>query len=189
MLAHSANAAPSKPSPAVQGSANRKHYVVFKLNQWEKVSLSSLQFKPCPDFSGRPQHVYTLVDGRKMYVSPNLSAHLERLKVQAGETVLVRKQRAPDGRNLQWEAKRVSDGQPVAQFLQRADSLEEYGERLATDNPDQLQLALTRTITAAAAAEEHGRSIGYQIRFAPGDIRAMAISKLIGMQQRFGGAA
>jgi hypothetical protein len=45
-----------------------------------------------------------------------------------------------------------------------------------------LEHALKTAVHAAAKAEKHGLLIGYNVRFSPADIRAMAISVLIGMR-------
>jgi hypothetical protein len=39
-----------------------------------------------------------------------------------------------------------------------------------------LEYALKTAIAAAAGAEQFGHAIGYEVRFAPDDIRAMAIT-------------
>jgi hypothetical protein len=42
-----------------------------------------------------------------------------------------------------------------------------------------LEYALKTAIAAAAGAEQFGHEIGYEVHFAPGDIRAMAIDVLM----------
>jgi hypothetical protein len=50
-----------------------------------------------------------------------------------------------------------------------------------------LEFALRTAIAAAAGAEQFGHEIGYVVRFAPDDIRAMAITVLINGSRENGG--
>lgn len=99
-------------------------------------------------------------------------------------------------RKAEWFVNRVPDLQPKPGLPQKAATL--IAEAGPLDAPHELddqnlqpvakgpatalEAALKTAVSAAAEAEKHGQQIGYNVRFTPGDIRALGITVLIGMQ-------
>jgi hypothetical protein len=55
---------------------------------------------------------------------------------------------------------------------------------MANDTMTALEDALRTAITAAKTAEQFGQEIGFTVKFDKDDVRSMAITLLIGKQQR-----
>jgi hypothetical protein len=198
----------------------------------------ALKFDGGRDVDGRygPQVLYTLADGRLMYLEPKAARHIDELKIKAGELFSICKREVKNGQKsgIQWEVKRVepipkpdgpklvppasvntsaavqssrspaehcpgqspqsSNGQAATPGLfneprpltdGRADNPPETQLRASIPGLAKLEHALKTAIAAAAGAEQFGHEIGYEVRFAPVDIRAIAIDVLMnGSQDR-----
>jgi len=189
----------------------------------------ALKFDGGRDVNGRygPQVLYTLADGRLMYLEPKAARRLDELKISAGELFSICKREAKNGqkRTVEWEVNRpepvpatarleiVPPGggnepsvskstlraakieperaaQPTVRRTAAAPALNqpepamnggaattlETQLRASIPGIAKLEYALKIAIAAAAGAEQFGQAIGYEVRFAPDDIRAMAIT-------------
>jgi len=126
-------------------------------------------------FNQQTQKMYTLVDGRRMYLDLSVAARVDELKLKPGEVfTLCRVGRAKDA---QWVVSRekVASGQcavanapaaPMTPLVERR--LREIG------GAHQMTTALRAAVTAAADAESYAKSIGFEVRFTPADIAQMA---------------
>ena len=126
-----------------------------------------------------------LLDGRAFYTPLSFSVKIKELGIQPGTKITV--ERRKDGLHVDL----LSDpkiGQKAALLLEAAPDLDRP-DGIPPPAPKKpmetaLERALKTAVTAAAEAEKHGSVVGYPVRFKPEDIRAMAISVLIGMQER-----
>ena len=134
---------------------------------------------------------WMLANGQTLYTPLDLRQQIEAFK--PGQSFTIQKVRV--GRSIEWKVRRANaeesqatkerpverlKQQPIASILERSDSLDCPSYEIPSSRLDD---ALRTAVSAAAAAEKHGASIGYSIRFRPEDVRAMAISVLIGMEQ------
>jgi len=189
----------------------------------------ALKYDAGRDVDGRygPQVLYTLADGRLMYLEPKAARRIDELKIMAGEPFSICKREHSNGqkRTVEWEVKRLEpvpttarlevippgggdalvadeSAPPVAESEPRHIARSSYrSAAVASDRPKpepasnggaatmlenqlcasipgvtKLEYALKTAIAAAAGAEQFGHEIGYAVRFAPDDIRAMAIT-------------
>jgi hypothetical protein len=189
----------------------------------------ALKYDGGRDVAGRygPQVLYTLADGRLMYLDPKAAHRIDELKITAGEPFSICKREGKNGqkRTVEWEVKRlepapttarlkivppggsgeagaaesaplVTEFEPghVARSSRRSgaaasdrqksepamngseSSTLETQLRASIPGVTKLEYALKTAIAAAAGAEQFGHEIGYAVRFAPDDIRAMAIT-------------
>ena len=188
----------------------------------------ALKFDGGRDVDGRygPQVLYTLADGRLMYLEPKAARRIGELKIRAGEPFSICKREGKNGqkRTVEWEVKRLEpvpatarldivppvgdepgaaeSAPPVAEIEPGHVARSSHRSAAAASNRQKpepatngsevtaletqlrasipgvtnLECALKTAIAAAAGAEQFGHEIGYAVRFAPDDIRAMAIS-------------
>jgi hypothetical protein len=181
-------------------TASGNRYLRVDTGQSYTIALKSLAPREVPGNYG-PQLLWILTDGRALYTPLTVKAQIEKLGVKPYKPFVIGKY--PNGQRTEWrvtlpnpqradtpvrhETKERSGGEPVAAILDAHASLDSPVE---VERPrTRLEDALKTAVSAAAIAEKHGQAIGYNVRFAPGDIRAMAISVLIGMESRGGRAA
>lgn len=172
----------------MNGSSQEKRYLRIDTGQEYTIALKTITPREVSGNYG-PQLLWILTDGRGLYTPLHLRDQIAKLEVKPYKPFLIGKY--PNGRTVEWrvtnpqraetpvrhEAKEPSG---VAALLNAADNLDSPVE---VERPrTRLEDALKTAVSAAAVAEKHGQAIGYTIRFQPGDIRAMAISVLIGMQ-------
>ena len=189
----------------------------------------ALKFDGGRDVDGRygPQVLYTLTDGRLMYLEPKAARCIDELKLTAGEPFSICKREIKNGqkRTVEWEVDRLQpvsttpgleivprEGTnepskpkcaPRAAKIEPGRAAQPTNRRAAVasalDKPEpavnvgaattlesqlraslpgiaKLEYALKTAIAAAAGAEQFGHAMGYAVRFAPHDIRAMAIT-------------
>jgi hypothetical protein len=185
----------------------------------------ALKYDGGRDVDGRygPQVLYTLADGRLMYLEPKTARRIDELKITAGELFSICKREVKNGQKsaIQWEVTRLepvpgpggpklvqparvhtsaavqsSPGQSPPRSNGQASSpgLFTEGEpltavdaattietllRASIPGLAKLEYALKTAIAAAAGAEQFGHEIGYEVHFAPVDIRAIAIDVFI----------
>jgi|SRR5579862_330970 len=189
----------------------------------------ALKYDGGRDVDGRygPQVLYTLADGRLMYLEPKAARRIDELKITAGESFSICKREATNGnkRKVEWEVKRLeptarlelvpagggdesgaaTSGLPAARIeLGHAARSSHHNAAVASacQKPEpamngyapttletqlrasipgvaKLEYALKTAIAAAAGAEQFGHEIGYEVHFAPIDIRAIAIEVLM----------
>jgi hypothetical protein len=132
-----------------------------------------------------PQLLWTLSDGRKLYTPAFFQKLIDDEGIKPGQRFELFK--STEGRKTVWKIAKL---QPIAALLDGAGPLD---SPIPQDEPDddpppipltRLEHALKTAVTAAHAAEQEGQRIGYNIRFGPQDIRAMAISVMIGWDRR-----
>lgn len=131
-----------------------------------------------------PQLLWILADGRAFYTTPEYREALANFKPGQRFTVTKRKQGNKTYLEIQDAAKERPSQlgeQPAIRVLSRSENLDSPVEEIPRT---MLSGALCEAVSAADQAEKYARQIGYNLRFAPGDIRAMAISVLIAMQGR-----
>ena len=136
-----------------------------------------------------PQLLWTLADGRKFYTPVFFQKLIDDEGIEPGQKFELLK--STEGRKTVWKVSPASKPeQPVAALLNGSGPLD---SPIPEDDPQEdpppvpitrLEHALKTAVHAANSAEKHGQSIGYNVRFSPQDIRAMAISVLIGMDRR-----
>jgi hypothetical protein len=157
-------------------------YLRLELDTPYTVALRYPEPKIVNGFAGKECR-WILMDGQALYTPESLKEAISAFK--PGERFTIWKLRV--GRSIEWKLERAgtpvqhATPQPIAAILERSEALDPTGDEIPRSR---LEDALRNAVTAAAAAEKHGAAIGYTIRFQPADVRAMAISVLIGMQQR-----
>jgi len=164
------------------------NYIKLELNKPVTVALKY----PTPkEVSGGwgPQLLWILADGRSLYTAVEYRDAISKFK--PGQRFTVTKRKIGNATVLDIHKcevsgpaelhKSVVSPQPAIRVLERSDSLDSP----VTEVPrTRLAASLWEAVDAAAQAEKHVQKIGYQLRFQPGDIRAMAISVLIDFQRR-----
>lgn len=166
------------------------NYLKLELGTVYTVALKYPKPQPSSGFHGSELR-WMLMDGRALYAPVSLEAQFRAFK--PGERFTVQKVKA--GRSVKWSIQRANaveaqpanelpeerqKQQPAITLLERSDSVDATSYEIPSSRLDD---ALKTAVSAAAAAEKHGAAIGYSIRFRPEDVRAMAISVLIGMQR------
>lgn len=155
-------------------------YLRLEIDQPVEVSLKNLNGRHTKGFQG-PEVGYALTDGRLFYVPVQTAERIAQLQIQPGEKFTVVKLRK--GREVEWIVSR-SEGSPAATLLNRAEALDSPLPPEPIRRPSTaLEEALKTAISAACAAEKHAEQLKYSCRFTSADIKSMAISVLIGMQQ------
>ena len=167
------------------------NYLKPELGTAYTVALKYPKGQPSTGFHG-PELRWTLMDGRSLYTPLEVGIHFRAFK--PGERFTF--QKVKNGRSVEWKVQRANaedsqpanepteelhKQQPAVTLLDRSASIDSQPYEIPSSRLDD---ALKTAVSAAAAAEKHGAQIGYSIRFRPEDVRAMAISVLIGMQQR-----
>jgi hypothetical protein len=118
-----------------------------------------------------PQMLFSLTDHRRLYVPLEVGKEIQSLSLAPGQSFLLTKATRNGQRGYDWKVER----KPVEASPSAPAS--------ANRPPTQLEHALKTAIAAAKEAEHFGSMIGYTVRFSEGDIRAMAITLLIGNQR------
>lgn len=165
----------------------RAHYLKIEPNKIYTVALKYLKPAEVKGLSGR-EHRWTLADGLAMYTPLHVAEELAKLGVKPGHRFTIEKH-VEKGRP-EWKLARV-EGQPAQRMLELAPSLDSPVPEGEEEDPpvtplgksSRLQQALITAVNAANAAEKEGQALGYNVRFGPADIRAMAISVLIQMER------
>jgi hypothetical protein len=87
-------------------------YVRFETGQPQEVALKFADGKEVEGQYGE-QVMYSLTDGRVMYVEPIVGAHIRRLQIQPGECFFIEKRKK--GRVNDWHVYREADEPPAAE--------------------------------------------------------------------------
>jgi hypothetical protein len=142
--------------------------------------------------------MFTLADGRVMYVPPFVASKIQADGVAPGDRFQLCKTQVRNGnrRSIEWTVRRLDPSEPDAETPIEPD-LRASLESLTTNgngNGDQdapqsappapttkLEHALKTAISAAFNAERFGAELGYVVRFDADAIKAMAITVLINM--------
>jgi hypothetical protein len=149
--------------------------------------------KEVSGFAG-PELRWILMTGEAFYTPLDFAAKIEDLNIRPGQRFQVEKR--VNGRTAEWIVSHLphlqsKPPQKAIAITSAAGSLDApFGldeanlHPLPESCPTALEAALKTAVSAAAEAEKHGAAIGYSVRFASADIKSMAISVLIGMEQR-----
>jgi len=136
-----------------------------------------------------PQLLWTLSDGWKLYTPLFFQKLIDDEGIKPGQRFELYK--AQEGRKTLWRVTRQGPAQqPVVDVLNGSGPLDSpIPEPEPNEDPPpipitRLEHALKTAVTAAAKAEKHAEGLGYACRFSSADVRAMAISVLIGMDRR-----
>lgn len=130
------------------------------------------------------QVMFSLVDGRVMYVPLIVEKQFIALQVRRGQTVELCKQQTGD--KTEWKVKLIEaakptpkpmgQAQPAAALLDQAESL----DAPSIDPPSsQLEHALKIALQAAKSAEKYSHEIGHPVQFDKDDVRLMAQTLVI----------
>jgi len=140
--------------------------------------------------------MFTLADGRIMYVPPFVATKIQAECVAAGDRFRLCKTQVRNGnrRAIEWTVRRIDPSEPDADTALERDlraSLESvstngngngHKDPPPTPTPTtKLEHALKTAISAAYNAERYGTELGYVVRFDADAIKAMAITVLINM--------
>jgi hypothetical protein len=142
--------------------------------------------------------MFTLADGRIMYVPPFVASKIQADGVAPGDRFQLCKTQVRNGsrRSIEWTVRRLDPSEPSAETpLERdlrasLDSVDTNGngnghkDASPTSAPaatTKLEHALKTAISAAFNAERFGAELGYVVRFDADAIKAMAITVLINM--------
>jgi hypothetical protein len=142
--------------------------------------------------------MFTLADGRIMYVPPFVASKIQADGVAPGDRFQLCKTQVRNGnrRSIEWSVRRLDPSEPSAETPLERDlraSLEsattnENGNGHKDSPPPsvpapttKLEHALKTAISAAFNAERFGAELGYVVRFDADAIKAMAITVLINM--------
>jgi hypothetical protein len=141
--------------------------------------------------------MFTLSDGRVMYVPPFVAHKIEAEGVAPGEPIQLCKTQVRKGsrRSIEWTVRRIDPSEPETETPLERDlraSLQEVaanGNGNGHKNPSpaqpepttKLEHALKTAISAAYNAERYGAELGYVVRFDADAIKSMAITVLINM--------
>jgi hypothetical protein len=142
--------------------------------------------------------MFTLTDGRVMYVPPFVADKIQAEGVVPGDRFELCKTQVKKGsrRSIEWMVRRIDPSEPEPETPLERDlraSIESVaangngnGHRVAPacDEPDpttKLEHALKTAISAAYNAERYGAELGYVVRFDADAIKSMAITVLINM--------
>ena len=158
------------------------NYIRLELDKPITIALKYPAPKPVTGFNG-PELRWILMDGQALYTPVEFSDKSGQLGIKPSQRFTIEKRKA--GRGVEWHASHISDlrgGQKAAQILSDAPELHEPEALVRPITETPLERALKTAVSAAAAAEKHGALVDYPVRFRPEDIRAMAITLLIGYQ-------
>lgn len=119
-----------------------------------------------------PQMLFSLANHSRMYVPLDVGKEIQSLSLAPGSTFLLTKATKSGQRGYDWKVER----KPIDMAANASAS----PQRPHT----QLESALKTAIAAAKEAEQYGTAIGYTVRFSEDSIKSMALTVLIGQQQR-----
>ncbi len=162
----------------------------IKDNHQLRVSLRYVTPKDAPRKNGGPaEFIYTLENGDVIFISAQGHQEIQSLKPLAGELFTLAKLRG-QGNEITWTVERIP-GQPepvpIHKPMAAARSITPgvpMPPSLTTPESKRIFSQLVATIQACQAAEAFAKSINYEIKFGPDDLRAMAISGFIEQSRR-----
>ena len=119
------------------------------------------------------QMMYTLADGRRMYLDLHVSARVDELGLKPGEIFTLCK--VGKGKDTQWAVRRGPLDETSAYAPKPVAPPEQVLSRqLVAANCSALSAALRAAVSAADDAEKYAKSLGFEIRFTPADIAQLA---------------
>jgi hypothetical protein len=136
---------------------------------------------------------WILSNGDLLYTPLLVGPQIEDLGVRPGQPFILTKQK--NGEGVKWVTERptpqraatpvphetkIAPKTAIATILDQSEPLDGIPTSIP---PTRLEDALKTAVRAAAEAERYAESISYACRFSSADVKSMAISVLIGMQQ------
>jgi hypothetical protein len=131
--------------------------------------------------TGQAQMMYTLTDGRRMYLDPDVAARVDELRAKQVTICKVGK-----GKDAQWAVgtkDQVAEAVPAArrpapiEFAPKptepADQV--LSRKLTASADNSMRFYLKAAVSAAAETEKYAHSIGRELQFSSGDILTAAI--------------
>ena len=178
-----------------------KERVVFEANVPVKATLAYADGLKVQGRFG-DQVMYSLTDGRVMYVPPIVRDKLVKLGIGQNEPVAICRAERREGnrRFVNWVVKPDGSAAPAPSVTGRDDAPRPNGDAAACSKANgngngngksastptrsgtgeaALRAALTASIDAALVAEQYASAHGLSIRFGSEDLRAMALSLFI----------
>lgn len=140
--------------------------------------------------------MFTLSDGRVMYLPPFVADKIQAAGIVAGERFELCKTQVKRGdlRSIEWTVRRLDPPEPDPETQLERDLRASIDAVAANGNghgnhdaapasaaPTKLEHALRTAISAAYNAERYGAELGYVVRFDADAIKSMAITVLINM--------
>ena len=162
-----------------------------------EVALKYPTGKPVQGHDGTDM-MFTLVDGRLMFLAPPIAAQIDAMRIAPGEPFWITRNAGKSGvkGSVSWDIRRPNAGTPVAQAPEAprpamppangACHAPTSGNGYASDIRTQAESAVLTALEACAKGEKYAASIGYGMKFTSEDARAIAITILIGAQQNGG---
>jgi hypothetical protein len=170
-------------------------YLKFKTNVPEVIALKFKDGLPTKSqIDDADQVMFTLVDGRRMYLNPYVAQLIAEKGIAPNRTFSIGKFEVKNGggqKAIQWKVEPVTGGQVSREELATppapAASLQEETAAAVTQQTNNnkppldglMQRALLEAVDAAHAAEQHATSIGFSLRWSSDDISRVAISLFI----------
>ena len=179
----------------------------FRTNVPETIALAYTKGKEVEGAYG-DQVMFTLQDGRRVYLDPWVAEKIDCLQLGRGElfTIVRREiQKSAGRKSIDFDVWRGADTAQAA-APQSVPSTPRNGssaiphekeqpqgttaaperlthELVASIGASRIELALCAAIDAAAKAEAHAKEKGLSIRFGPEDVRAIGLSLFIAMDR------
>lgn len=161
--------------------------VRLKDNHSMTVSLKSVTPRERPAQGGiGMEYLYTLTGGKVMFLPAQAHQEIQALRPLIGEPFTLSKVIGA-GNSILWGVERIQieksapGPKPIARAISAAPAVP-IPPSLTTPESIRMFSQLVATIQAVKAAEEFSDTIARPVRFAPEDIRAMAISNSIAAQ-------
>lgn len=163
----------------------------LEVNQPQVISFTSPRGIPCKSKFAGDQIMWTLSDGRRYYGDPYLQERIDALRLQPMQQFEIEKIETFIGNCRDSEVVVRPVGAPArgTTTVRKAPAAAITSQAVsqipdsAAEYESELQRALKNAIEACANAEMYAKSIDYDCRFSPEQVKCMAISVLIGMQQ------
>ena len=184
-----------------------------------EVALKFPTGKPVQGHDGTDM-MFTLVDGRLMFLAPPVAAQLDAMRIRPGEPFWITRNAGKSGvkGSVSWDIRRPNAGSPanarepgysqgpdadpfIATPHEQANGAAARpemppangtchaptsGNGYASDIRTQAESAVMTAIEACAKGAKYAASINFPINFEHEDVRALANTILIGMQQNGG---
>jgi hypothetical protein len=160
-----------------------------------EVALKYPTGKPVQGHDGTDM-MFTLVDGRLMFLAPPIAAQIDAMQIRAGEPFWITRNAGKSGvkGSVSWDIRRPNAGSPVIQAPPARPEVPTNGNPhpvtsgngFNSDVRTQAESAVMTAIEACWKGEKYAASIGFACHFEHEDVRALANTILIGAQQNGG---
>lgn len=169
----------------------------FDLNIPQTVTLKYAGGKEVEGRYGN-QFMYSLADGRVMYVDPDVAAKITEQAIAPGQPFAICKREIKQGRSrrIEWQVVRVEDAGQTGQIGQaergapparaaapsattRTADANSTAPRSSTIASQMMGSALVAAIDSLLIAEQYGKKQGMELQFEEEDVRAVAATLFI----------